>query len=243
MLKARYKPPEWVLLSQVRNGTGYVRDVTRTVDAIAMNTYPSRGLCIHGFEFKARRGDWLSELKHPEKAEDTAFMCDYWWVVTDEGVVADGELPHGWGHIEAKGKRLYTRQEAACSSDPALTREQLLDRPFVAAILRRVVETETDEALIKAARRDAHRKGREEGIEYQKGQQWGDSAKLERLQKSLDEFEAASGVRIGEYDGGHIGKAVEAWKHLTATYGGAYHVDCWLQLCAGGFGQHGEVTA
>jgi hypothetical protein len=63
-LKLQYEEREWVLLPQVRAGTGgYVQ---RTADAIAINCWRSRGMVLHGFEFKSRRSDWLRELKAPE---------------------------------------------------------------------------------------------------------------------------------------------------------------------------------
>ena len=48
-LKTRYNSPEYCLLPQVRNSTGYSSKV-RTADAIAMSLWPSRGLTLTGFE-------------------------------------------------------------------------------------------------------------------------------------------------------------------------------------------------
>lgn len=221
LLRSRYKAPEWCLLNQVRNGTGYVKARTRTADAIAMNTYPSRGLAVLGFEFKAARYDWLNELKNPGKAEDIALMCDYWWVVADRDVVADGELPHGWGLLEAKGKRLYVKAEAACMCELGMLRERLMDRAFVAAILRRVLETDSDEALVRAAEVKGRAAGYAEGKEHQASMMGSDSRKLVELQKAVDEFTQASGVELDQWRGGGIGEAVRVVMSLRATgYGG-----------------------
>ena len=48
-LKTRYNSPEYCLLPQVRNSTGYSSKV-RTADAIAMSLWPSRGLTLTGFK-------------------------------------------------------------------------------------------------------------------------------------------------------------------------------------------------
>lgn len=207
LLRTRYRRPEWCLLSQVRNSTGFAR-ITRTADAIAMNTYPSRGLAIHGFEFKVRRGDWLAELKNPDKAEDIALMCDYWWVVAEKQVVADGELPHGWGLLEPHGRGLRAKSMAACMCDEAMLRERLMDRPFVAAILRRVLETDSDEALIQAARTEGLEQGRAEGRERECLSESYRGRELADLQSSVATFSRASGVEINAWNGQVIGAAV-----------------------------------
>ena len=219
LLRGRYRAPEWCLLSQVRNGTGYVKRQTRTADAIAMNTYPSRGLAVHGFEFKAARYDWLHELKNPGKAEDIALMCDYWWVVAEKDVVADGELPHGWGLLEPHGRGLRAKAEAACMCDTGVLRDRLMDRAFVAAILRRV--TESDEAVIKAAELKGYKEGHDNGLDEARSLVGSDSAKLATLQSAVAAFTRASGVEIREWQAEDIGKAVKVVMALQARgYGG-----------------------
>ena len=49
-LRLRYAQPEWAIMFEVANGTGAAQ--RRYADAIAMNLFPSRGLCVHGFEVK-----------------------------------------------------------------------------------------------------------------------------------------------------------------------------------------------
>jgi hypothetical protein len=218
LLRGRYRAPEWCLLSQVRNSTGYVKARTRTADAIAMNTYPSRGLAVLGFELKVSRADWLRELKNAGKADDIALMCDYWWVVAEKGIVAHGELPHGWGLLEPHGRGLRAEVEAACVCDTGVLRERLMDRAFVAAILRRV--TEADEAALKAA----ETRGRTHGFEV--GQKHGrmadsGSSKLAELQSAVAAFTRASGVEIRTWEARDIGKAVKAVLSLQSRgYGG-----------------------
>jgi len=54
LLQKRFPSEEYACLPQVRNATGY-SSVIRTADAIAMSLWPSRGLDLHGFEFKSLR--------------------------------------------------------------------------------------------------------------------------------------------------------------------------------------------
>ncbi len=64
-LRKRCAPPAWALFEEVRDRQGH--DSKRSADAIAMSLYKSRGYEVHGFELKISRGDWLKELKRPEK--------------------------------------------------------------------------------------------------------------------------------------------------------------------------------
>jgi hypothetical protein len=139
-MKLRYPLPEWALMFQVANGTGASQ--SRYADALAMNLYPSRGLELHGFEIKVDRRDWQRELANPDKAESIARFCERWWVAAPKEIVKREELPAGWGLIEFDGKTL--KQAVAA---PLLT-AQPLDRPFIAAMLRR--SAEIDQAVVKA---------------------------------------------------------------------------------------------
>ena len=58
-LEAKYPPPAWLTLWEVRDATGY--GASRSADAIAFGVWPSRGLSIVGFEIKSSRSDWLRE--------------------------------------------------------------------------------------------------------------------------------------------------------------------------------------
>lgn len=92
----------WIVAEKVRNIAGYAvrRGELRTADALAIDTWESKGLEIHGFEVKCSRSDWLTELKQPEKSEPFRRFCDRWWLVTSsKDIVKPGELPAGWGHM------------------------------------------------------------------------------------------------------------------------------------------------
>lgn len=119
--------PRWAFATHVRDKAGF--DASRTLDAVAMDTWPSSGLALHGYEVKCSRSDWLRELAQPWKAAAFTRWVDFFWVVAPTGVVKD-ELPDRWGLLEVRGTRLHAATRAK-RLDP-----EPLDRSFVAALLR-----------------------------------------------------------------------------------------------------------
>jgi hypothetical protein len=141
-LRAKYGPPSSAFLSNVGNATGF--KCSGWCDGLAIGVWPSRGLALQGFEAKASRGDWLRELKDPEKADSFFTYCDLWWLVAgDTEIVRDGELPQTWGLMVLKGGKLFTVVQA-----PKLEPKPL-PRSFLAAMLRRVNEQGVDAAELK----------------------------------------------------------------------------------------------
>lgn len=127
-IAARYEPPAWAVYYEVGDTTG---GRSRSADAIAVSLWPSRGLEIHGFEIKISRGDWLRELKAPEKSAPIQRFCDRWWIATSNaGIIRPGELPPTWGHLLMRGGSLHMVADA-----PVLEAEPL-GRPFMCALLR-----------------------------------------------------------------------------------------------------------
>lgn len=135
-LRVRYPAPEWAVFFEVANGTG--SHARRYADAVAMNLYPSRGLELHGFEFKTARSDWQREIKNPAKAEDIFKFCDRWWIVATPDIIKEGELPPTWGHIEFKGGKLR-QVVAAPRLEPVPA-----TRAFVAALIRRAGQADEE---------------------------------------------------------------------------------------------------
>lgn len=112
-LRTHYCAPEWAFLAQVRNGTGFSRRTTRTADGLAMSLWPSRGLHMHGFEIKVSRSDFVKELKTPDKAEDIARFCHFWWIVAPDVNVAPVDMvPQNWGLIVCKEDGLRIAKQA-----------------------------------------------------------------------------------------------------------------------------------
>lgn len=209
LLLTKYAPPSWALLQEVRDGTGY-STAGRLMDAMAFGLWPSRGLEIHGFEIKVSRGDWLRELKQPEKAESFYKFVDRWWIVAPEYVVAKPEeLPKTWGFMLAKGGKLKTIVEATAKKATPI------NRLFMMAIIRRV-----SEAYVS--------KGSFDELVAEKVAAKVDSAvshatfgrdQLQREVKELEErirtFEEKSGVKIDRWNAEPVGEAVR----IVTKYG------------------------
>lgn len=200
MLAERFCAPEWAFLPQVRSATGFASEV-RTADALAMGLWPSRGLHLHGFEIKVGRSDWLGELKKPEKAEQIAYYCDFWWIVAPKEIIKIEEVPIMWGAMIINGSRLKIIKPA-----PILKAGEL-DKLFLAAILRRAHETITPDAKIKKAFEEGRSKGHD-----QKKQEYEYAVRdHQKLAEIVFNFEKTSGVKIDTYwpeDAGKIGEAV-----------------------------------
>lgn len=203
-MRARYTAPEWAIFFEVANGPG--SGLRRYADAIAMSLFPSRGLDVHGFEFKASRNDWLNELKKPEKADEIARYCDHWWlVVASKDIVKDGELPGPWGLLVSDGKELRQVKK------PERLEPIPLSRKFVAAMFRRAHEDATNKLRIAEEVAKSYAKGVEDGKQETTWDADRTTEKLEALTTALNEFEAASGIKIDQYtDGNRLGEAAKA---------------------------------
>lgn len=195
-LSVKYAAPEWAVIPQVRDATGFAG--CRTADAIAMSLWPSRGLYLHGFEIKVSRSDWMRELKNPAKADTIAEFCEFWWIVALKDVVKDGELPPPWGLLIPSGSGLTIAKAAV------LTPAKNPDKPFLAAILRRATQVLTPQAKFDALYQEGVEDGIKRGLSKAKFQ----DEDIERLQTRLKTFEQQSGVRIDSWNGAHIGEAV-----------------------------------
>jgi hypothetical protein len=177
-LRKRYPSPTWAFFECVANGTGSRAD--RWADALAMGIWPSRGLEIHGIEIKVSRSDLLRELRDPKKAEAVAAYCDYWWIaVGDPKIVKVEELPPAWGLLVPSAKDGMRPLRAAVR-----TETKTLDRPFVAALLRRAAEVFDVQRIRNEVRREIYTEVSEQvsaDIEKQHAYE------IENLRKMLEE--------------------------------------------------------
>lgn len=209
-LKKKFPENQYALLPQVRNGTGFERSA-RTADAMLMSLWPSRGLDLEGIEIKVSRGDWLREMKAPQKAEDIYAYCDRWWlVVSDAAIVKEGELPSTWGLMVMGEKGLRVKVAA-----PKLGAKPL-DRLMLAAILRKAQGYSTDNVVLDQEKKASFEQGYKSGCKT--------AEHVEERRKQLEEvirvFEDASGVNIRhEWDLGGIGKAVKMVRHGALSKG------------------------
>lgn len=135
IIRKRYPESEYALMQEVSDKAGFSR--SRSADFIVMNLWPSRGLSLNGIELKSFRGDWLSEKKKPQKAENIFQYCDYFWLLTTDDTVAKlEEIPETWGWLCIKGERIHVKKDAPKLSPASISRH------FLAALLKRACSKE-----------------------------------------------------------------------------------------------------
>jgi hypothetical protein len=152
-LKRYYGQPNYGIVFEVAQATGF--NARRHLDAMAMGLWPSRGLTLYGIEVKASRYDWRKELEQPQKAEELARFCDYFYVAAPKDVVPLNEVPDKWGLLELRGETIV-EAKAASKHEAEPT-----GRPFLAAIFRaasREVDPETLDALLRKREREFEEK-------------------------------------------------------------------------------------
>ena len=186
------------LVEQVADHTGL--RASRWLDVMAFGLWPSRGLEIHGIEVKVSRTDFRREMERPEKAEATAVRCDRFFVAAPAGLVDPlvfETVAPAWGllevHEDRTGKRTVRTTRKA-----ELTAAKPVDRDFLAAILRRL-PSPTDE-LRAEVRAEVERETEAliaESVEREVGRT---SHEAVSLRESVAAFEAASGVRLADFN-------------------------------------------
>lgn len=194
-IRTKFPAPEFVVMPEVRNATGFgMRE--RYADAIAMSTYPSRGLTVHGFEIKVSKSDWKRELANPDKAEEIAQYCDHWWIVAPNKIVDPNELPNGWGLLELKGNGLHTTVAA-----PAL-KPVALNRGFVASMCRSaltLVSAAKNQSAAETALTKAWTDGYDEGKTAGERMRGHKAEQADVLTKRVATFEEDTGIHINDW--------------------------------------------
>jgi len=211
-MRNRYCSPEWALLFEVGNATGASQ--RRWADAVAMNLYPSRGLELHGFEFKTSRSDWKRELAQPDKSAPVQQYCDRWWIVTTPNIVQAGELPPTWGLIELQ-RNGQLRQIVAAPKLDAVP----LSRGFIAAMLRR--SAGADEREVRALVDAEVAKEREKINQRIQAAADRITQRAQESEKAVRAFEQASGLKLHSFNAATIGAAARLVDQTGVL--GTYH--------------------
>lgn len=194
VLSLKFCQPEFSFLRQVRNSTGFQK-VERTADAMALQCYPSRGLGLHGFEIKVSRADLKKELEDPDKAEEVARFCDYWWLAVSDRKITEGfHLPKTWGLICCRTGKAVTVKTAG------KMKAQELDRKFIASILRCLARADPNDGeylnqLIDKARHD-------ERVKARRKIQAIPAVQKTREQELINQFHAKTGLNLSWILGG-----------------------------------------
>jgi hypothetical protein len=214
-LARRFGPPWYAFFGEVRNCTGFAKRTIRTADAIAMSLYKSRGIDLYGFEIKVDRGDFLHEMKKPEKAEEIAQHCDFWFLVTGDAAVASpDELPRPWGLMLVEGGKVKIRKKA----ERLQPEGSPVARTFVASLLQRASKASPERKALEQARQE----GVEEAFEQARNTAAYDFNRLKEeaddLKRRVKEFEKASGVSIANrWDVGDVGQAVRIVREMLLS--------------------------
>ncbi len=128
-LQKRYARPEWVLLTEVPDGTGI--KASRRADAFAYNLFPSKGNITICFELKASKNDLKRELEDGTKANAIGKFADYFYLVCPNEIIDSSMLlPKTWGVLSFKDGKLRQTKK------PELLKSQPMDRNFIAALLQ-----------------------------------------------------------------------------------------------------------
>jgi len=143
-LKRRHQQPEWIFVEELRLGTGYGRmnipghskAVTheQRIDAFVLNCYPSRKNERWAYEIKVSRGDFIHELKQPDKRVGAMHISNRFYFAAPEGLIKTEELPDMCGLMEVRGDttRIVVKAPWRESCDPYW--------PLVAAIGRSLLK-------------------------------------------------------------------------------------------------------
>lgn len=142
LLRQRYtvlsgNGPRYAYLPHVRSSAGF--DAERTLDAVVMDLWPSKGLVLHGFEMKCSRSDWLRELKQPEKAATFVDRVDRFWIVAaSDDIVQRDELSPSWGllHVVDTPTGPALRSARAAHRLPSTEERRAVRRSWLACLLR-----------------------------------------------------------------------------------------------------------
>lgn len=203
--------PAGCLIPQVRDAAGF--DAKRTIDALGIHYWPSRGLMIDAFECKSSRADWQRELADPAKADRFCSLADRFWIVAGRAdLVLEDELPPDWGLLVPRGDTLtQVRPAVVLHADSPAIDEWVasagergrprgarplppgFDRSFLIAIIRQAyrVTSATPEAIDHA-----YARGCAEGEARQKSSRRDWEAMYWELQNDVREFEQALGYPI-----------------------------------------------
>jgi hypothetical protein len=148
-VRAHYASNGFIVLSQVRNGTGFEKKA-RTADMLAVSTWPSRGLYAEGIEIKSSSGDLRRELANGQKADDIARYCREWWIACPQGVSDGLKIPPAWGilSVDSKLKAKVIKSAEVLTPEP-------MDALFVCSVLRNFAENYVALAEVQPRIKDA----------------------------------------------------------------------------------------
>jgi len=197
----RFPSPAYSTLFEVRDATAGM--ATRSADAISFCAWPSRGFDIIGFEIKSHRGDWLNELKTPEKAENIYKYCDKWYIVGSDNIIHADEVPNNWGWLAPEGNGLKEIIK------PKELKPKEVSKEFVMSIMRNVNNSYTLNSKIEnKITEEAERR-----LKFEKAAHERQLEEYQDFKDKVTQFEKSSGLTLGhtwKYSLKDLGKIVNA---------------------------------
>ncbi len=129
----------WAFFDELRFATGGFNG-GQAIDAWAMAVWPSMGWETFSYEIKSSRGDFLREIRNPEKRGPALEISNYFYFVTGLDVAKPQEIPEecGWMVVGPHGDEI--RAKVVISAP--LRKSGAFTEKFVASILRRAARLE-----------------------------------------------------------------------------------------------------
>lgn len=127
LISLRYPAGEWAVIFELQKGVGF-QGTTGRIDAAVFGCWPSKGHHRLAFEVKRSRGDFLRELKQPEKRKWVEENFHETYFVVPAGLVKPEEVPESWGLLAATkdGKKLRQVKVAMHREVPELPESMAL---------------------------------------------------------------------------------------------------------------------
>lgn len=179
-LEVKYPGPEWHVEHELTLEG-------RRLDFVAFNRWGARAYRTVGFEIKVSQADYRRELENFRKSEIWTHVVDQFFIVAPSKLIDPDTLPTGWGLLELRGSKLFTKAQASIGSSKTLPRElaaRMIDRLYrsVEQAKGRFHEERwrLEEQLREELRRDLAAEAERSGDEFR--------AKAERYDALLREF-------------------------------------------------------
>lgn len=189
-LRTRVVDEGYIVIGQVPDATGARQ--RRTIDALLVQCWPSRGLSLTAVEYKATVSDFRRELKQPDKAEAIAAHCEAMLILAPKDVVPVAELPPAWGLWEIHKTPKQCRLLRTVAPQPRVDRITMLPISFLVSVLRARERYNGDASRLAEERRqdrEAENRRVAEAVKYK-------TQELRRRLEKVAEFEEASGIDI-----------------------------------------------
>lgn len=168
----------------------------RRYDALAVSVWASHGYSVDGFEIKVARSDFLAEINNPAKSAPLHRWCNRWWMVCPLDVGRPEECPPEWGFlaVQADGKSLRQVRRPK-SVEP----QERGDAWWATLLLRQGTRDRFTTSELRDAESKGWSEGHARGAESSANEVVRLTERLKDAQKSVSDFEAASGICISSW--------------------------------------------